>query len=60
VDPQLGKAAFSLALMITVPALILLPLEEPGSAEFIVTAMALAVGVTFLAIVIFIVRRSLR
>ena len=58
-DPHLGKAAFSLALLITVPALLLLPFEEWGSAEFVVTVMALVVGATFLAIVVILVRRSL-
>jgi hypothetical protein len=58
-SPEIGKAAFTLALFIVVPAVILLPLTQPGSAEFVVTLMALGVGLLFLAVVIFFVRRAL-
>jgi hypothetical protein len=59
-DPQIGKAAFTLALFVIIPAVILLPLQAPGSAEFVVTLMALVVGLLFLGIVIFVVRRAIR
>jgi hypothetical protein len=59
-DPQTGRAAFTLAIAITVPSAIMLLFQEPGSVEFVVTAMALAVGLLFLGVVIFFVRRAIR
>ena len=59
-DAQLGKAAFTFALFIIIGALLLLPFQEWGSAESVVTVMALGVGVLFLAIIVLIVRRTLR
>jgi hypothetical protein len=59
-SPQAGKAAFSLALFVTIPALVLLFLEPRGSAEFAITALTLAIGLLFIALVTFVVRRSMR
>jgi hypothetical protein len=56
--PDAGKAAFTLAVFITLVALLILPFQPRESAEFVVTVMALAVGLVFLLAVIVVVRRS--
>jgi hypothetical protein len=56
--PDAGKAAFTLAVFITLVAALLLPFEPRESAEFVVTVMALAVGLVFLLLVVVLVRRS--
>jgi hypothetical protein len=60
VDPQIGKAAFSLGLFITVPAAVLLLFQPPGSSEQIITAATLVVGLVYLTVVSIVVRRSAR
>jgi hypothetical protein len=59
-DPHVGKAALTLGLFIIIPSLILLPFQPRGSAEFVITALALAIGLAFLAVVAFVVRRTMR
>jgi hypothetical protein len=56
--PDAGKAAFTLAVFITLAALLLLPFQPRESAEFVVTVMALVAGLVFLLAVIVVVRRS--
>ncbi len=43
-NPQIGRAAFSLAIFITMTGVLLLPFLERDSAEFIVTVLAIAAG----------------
>jgi hypothetical protein len=43
-NPQTGRAAFSLAIFITVAGLLLLPFLERGSAEFVVTVLSIVAG----------------
>ena len=57
VDPELGKAAFRWALFIIVAAVAMLLFLPPGSAQYYVTLFTLAIGLAFLALVIFLVRR---
>jgi protein-S-isoprenylcysteine O-methyltransferase Ste14 len=51
VDPQILRAGFRIAVLIAGVALFLLALEPRDSAEFVVSAMALVIGVTFMALV---------
>jgi len=52
-NPQIGRAAFSLAIFITVTGLLLLPFLDRNSAEFVVTVLAIiAGGLTILLIAI--------
>jgi preprotein translocase subunit Sss1 len=55
-SPQMGQGAFRIGLYLTVVALVLLFFLRPGSAEFGVTVVTLAVGLIFLGVVIFLVR----
>ena len=50
-DPQLLRAGFRIATFVTATAALLLVLEPRDSAEFIVSAMALAVGLIFVSLV---------
>jgi hypothetical protein len=43
-NPQIGRAAFALAIFIAVTGLLLLPFLERDSAEFVVTVLAIAAG----------------
>ncbi|HLZ47272.1 MAG TPA: hypothetical protein VKR80_01325 [Candidatus Limnocylindria bacterium] len=57
-DPQVLAAGFRIAVLVTGVALLLLVFEPRGSAEFVVSAMALAIGLTFIAFVAMLVRYS--
>jgi hypothetical protein len=51
VDPQILRAGLRIALLIAGVALFLLVFEPRDSAEFVVSAMALVIGLTFMALV---------
>jgi hypothetical protein len=52
-NPQIGRAAFSLAVFVTVTSALLLPFLEQDSAEFVVTVLSIiAGGLTILLIAI--------
>ncbi|HQE98765.1 MAG TPA: hypothetical protein PLQ85_06085 [Anaerolineae bacterium] len=57
-NPQVGQTWFRVAISITLVSLVLLFFQQPGTAEFIVTALALGVGVIMTALIILIVRKS--
>lgn len=50
-DPQILRAGFRIAGFVTATAAVLLLFEPRDSAEFVVSAMALMVGLLFLSIV---------
>ena len=43
-NPQTGRAAFSLAIFVTMTSLLLLPFLERDSAEFVVTVLSVIAG----------------
>jgi hypothetical protein len=51
VDPIALQAAFRVALLILIAALVMLPFQPPNSAEFVVTVMAAVVGLIFVGLV---------
>jgi hypothetical protein len=52
-SPQVGRAAFTLAIFVAVTGLLLLPFLERNSAEFVVTVLSvIAGGLTILLIAI--------
>jgi hypothetical protein len=59
-SPELGRAAFRLGMLIVAPAVGLLLVLTPGTAEHSITIVTLAIGLTFLAGVTLLVRRSMR
>jgi protein-S-isoprenylcysteine O-methyltransferase Ste14 len=57
-DPQILRAGFRIAVLIAGVALFLLVFEPRDSAEFVVSAMALVIGLMFIALVAILVRFS--
>lgn len=57
-DPQVLAAGFRIAVLVTAVAIVLLLFEPLGSAEFVVSAMALAIGLVFVSVVAVLVRYS--
>ena len=57
-DPQVLGAGFRIAIFVTTIAVLLLIFEPRDSAEFIVSVMALAIGLTFVALVALLIRYS--
>jgi hypothetical protein len=51
VDPIALQAAFRVALLILIAALVMLPFQPANSAEFVVTVMAAVVGLIFVGLV---------
>lgn len=55
-SPQMGQSAFRVGIYISVMALLLLFFLRPGSVEFGVTVVTLAIGCIFLGVVALFVR----
>jgi hypothetical protein len=60
VNPQAAKAGLTLGLFIVIAALMILPLQSPGSAEFVVTVLALVIGLATTGVIAFVIKRFLR
>ena len=50
-DPQVLKAGFRIAIFVTATAVLLLVFEPRDSAEFVVSVLVLAIGLTFTLLV---------
>ncbi len=59
-SPELGQAWFRIAVFITLVSAVLIPFQKPGSAEFVISVVSLMIGLIFIAVVAFVVRRSNR
>jgi len=59
-NPQLGQAWFRVALFITLVSAVLLIFVQPGTAEFVVTVASLIIGLMFVGVVVFMVKRANR
>ena len=57
-NPQAAKAGLAVGLFVAVAAALILPLETPGSAEFVVTLLALGIGILATGVVAFVIYRS--
>jgi hypothetical protein len=57
-DPQILKAGFRVAVLIAFVAALLLLFEPRDSAEFVVSALALCIGLLFMGLVAALVRYS--
>jgi len=60
ISPQMGRAVFRIAFFITSVSAVLMLCLKPGSAEFVVAGMALAVGLVFIVLIALVVRRQSR
>jgi len=52
VAPEVGRAGLRVALLLVIPAIVLLFLQPRHSPEFVITAITLAIGLFFAAVVI--------
>ncbi len=59
-NPEAAKAGLTVALFVAIAAALILPLETPGSAEFVVTVLALGIGILATGVIAFVIRRSSR
>jgi hypothetical protein len=59
VDPVLLQSAFRVGFVILILALLVLPFEDPSSAEFVAALLAVVVGLVFVTIVTVLARSSL-
>jgi hypothetical protein len=55
-DPQLLRTNFSVAVFIILLGALILPAQDPSSAGFVVTIMAMGVGVVFIAAIALLAR----
>jgi len=59
-NPQAARSGLALALFVVIAAVLVLPLQAPGSAEFVVTVLALVIGLTATGVIAFVIRRFSR
>ncbi len=59
-SPDLGQAWFRVAFFIALVSGVLIPFQAPGSAEFVISATSFVIGLIFIAVIAFVVRRSNR
>ena len=59
-SPETGKAFFRIAIFITLASVVVLPFLTPGTAEFVVDVLALAIGLVSIAVVAVLARWSAR
>lgn len=57
-DPELLRGAFRIGFLVAILALITLPFQRPESAEFVVTVLALVIGLVFAGLVVLMARLS--
>jgi preprotein translocase subunit Sss1 len=57
-NPEAAKAGLTVALFVAVASALILPLETPGSAEFVVNVLALGIGILATGVIAFVIRRS--
>jgi hypothetical protein len=58
VDPNVLRANFALALFILIGALLILPFQDPSSANFVVTILAIVVALLFVGAIALLARWS--
>jgi peptidoglycan/LPS O-acetylase OafA/YrhL len=58
VDPELLRGAFRIGFLVAILALITVPFQPPESAEFVVTVLALVMGIVFAGLVLLVARLS--
>lgn len=57
-NPELGQGWFRIAMFITVVSAALLLFEQPGTAEFVITVVTLAIGLLFIGLVVYMVWKA--
>lgn len=59
-DSQIGRVSFGIAFFIVFLSAVILPFLKYDSAEFVIDTLALIIGLTWLFIIIYEVRREAR
>lgn len=59
-NEKMGESALQMALFVLITSAVLLLFQTPGTAEFVVTALSLGVGIVFVGVVVFVVKRLSR
>ncbi len=54
--PEVGQAGFRIGIFLTLMAAGMLLMLEPGTAEFSITVVTLGIGLTFVGLVILLIR----
>ncbi len=57
-SPDAGRAWFRVAVMITMISAVLVFLTGPGTAERVVSLVTLIIGLLFIGVIIFLIRRD--
>ena len=57
-NPEAGRAWFRIALTITLMSAVLISFTDSGTAERIVSAITLLIGLLFIGVIIFLIRRN--
>jgi preprotein translocase subunit Sss1 len=57
-NPEAGQAWFRIATMLTVVSAVLVFLTKPGTAERVVSVITLVIGLLFIGVIIFLIRRD--
>ena len=60
ISPEAGQAWFRLIVFIIIVAIGLLFVVPPGSAEFVITVLTLVIGILFLGLLVYLLRRANR
>ena len=57
-SPEAGRAWFRIAVMITLTSAVLAFLTESGTAEHVVSVITMLMGLIFIGVIIFLIRRD--
>ena len=57
-SPEAGRAWFRIAMMITLTSAVLAFLTQPGSAERVVSVVTMVMGLLFIGVIVFLIRRD--
>ena len=57
-NPEAGRAWFRIATLLTVVSAVLVYFTEPGSAERVVSVITLLIGLLFIGVIVFLIRRD--
>ncbi len=57
-NPEAGQAWFRIAVMLTVVSAVLVFMTKPDSAERVVSMITLIIGLTFIGVIVYLVRRN--
>jgi hypothetical protein len=58
--PELTQLWFRVAIFMTLVSAVLIPLQQPDTAEFVISVTSFIIGLVFVAVVIAMIRRANR